>query len=127
MGIFNAAFLSTLFVTIFASAQNVNVKDIDAGKDSSTTIEIRKGDKANQPLWEVVEGKADVTGEYNADRKEARAEWSKACNSWKKEVRDDNKENKVLSLNCGKATCTPETEGTVCKSEANYRIKTRIN
>lgn len=122
-------FVITCLISSLSFAQKVNVKDIDAKDDSSTTIEIRKGDKAikTEPLWEVVEGNADINGEHQAARTEARTQWKKACDTWKKEIRDDNKENKIITLNCGTPSCLSETEGTACKSQANYKIKTRLN
>jgi hypothetical protein len=120
------------FVFIFLSqalAQTVNVKDVPVDSTSSTTIEIRKGERAQKTevIWETSEGEAPVVGEHQALRKDARVDWKKACADWKKEFREENKENKILVLSCGSPSCVSEAEGTVCKSQGMYRIKTRLN
>ncbi len=121
--------LLILAVASLAQAQTVNVKDIPADKSDSTTIEIRKGDKAQKTevLWEVVDGNADISGEHNAVKKEARADWKKACDTWIKEFKTENKENKIINVSCGNPTCVSETEGTLCKSQGSFKVKTRTN
>ncbi len=119
-------FFTMLFGCGFAFAQDVDVHNIKG--EGTTTIEVRKGEKAkNEAMWEVVEGTADIQGEHNPVKKEARADWKKACDTWKKEFKDDNKENKILGSSCGNPVCVAETEGTQCKSQAVYKIKTKIN
>jgi hypothetical protein len=115
----------------FAAAQNVNVDSIDANQDGTTTIQIKKS-KNDEPdkkenKWEVSDGNADVEGEPAATAKEARVTWKKACDDWKKEVRSDNKENKVLALNCGTASCGGDAGSKTCTSKGTYKIKTRID
>ena len=106
-----------------ANAQTVNVKDLDASQESSTTIEIKKGDKTKSK-WEVQEGDSEIEGESGATTKDAKAEWAKACKEWKKEFREDNKESKIISMNCGSANCTGDAGAKVCSSKATFKIKT---
>lgn len=124
MKIFSSLVLAFSFSTF---AQSVDVKDVNSDTDGSTTIEITKGkSKKNEVAWEVVEGSAPIEGEPAAMNKEARAAWQKACDDWKKELREDNKENRVISINCGKANCSGSAGSKVCSSDGSYKIKTKI-
>ena len=113
-------------------AETVDIKDVNTQGDeaTSTTIEIKKGKldqvkSSNQ--WEVTDGSAEVEGESGPTQKDARANWRKSCADWKKELREDNKENKVISLNCGTMSCTGEAGNKTCTSKATFKIKTRVN
>ena len=115
-----------------AWAETVDIKDVDIknGNESTTTIEIKKGKPgapaaANQ--WETTDGNADVEGEAGATNKTAKANWKKSCEDWKKEIRAENKENKVISLNCGAMNCAGEAGAKVCTSKSAFKIKTRVN
>jgi hypothetical protein len=123
-----------------AAAQEVDVKSIPTGgEESTTTIEIRKGKKADQasttttaekpagPQWKVEDGNAEVEGEPGPTTKDARANWKTACADWRKEFRDDNKENKILSMNCGSVSCGGDAGSKVCSSKAAFKIKTRVD
>ncbi|MGE0764800.1 MAG: hypothetical protein AB7N80_16120 [Bdellovibrionales bacterium] len=123
-----------LFAPLFALAQNVDVKGVDASSSKegeTTTIEIRKGKAAEaakgEAQWEVTTGDADIAGETAPVAKEAKANWTKACNDWKKEFRQDNKENKVISMSCGIPDCAGDAGNKTCTSKASYKIKTRLN
>ncbi len=124
----NSLVLIVLF-PLFANAQTVDVNDVKADSDSTTTIQIKKGKAGetidNKAKWEVQDGTADVEGEASATGKDAKKAWNKACADWKKEFREDNKDNKVLSLNCGTSTCGGEAGSKVCTSKATFKIKTR--
>jgi hypothetical protein len=123
--------ISTLVFSASVFAQNVDVNGINAGQEGSTTIEIKKNkpteEKKDQPVWEVQDGTADVEGDSAATAKEAKTTWKTACDKWKKEFRDDNKENKIVSMNCGSASCGGEVGQKVCTSKATYKIKTKTN
>lgn len=121
-------FIALIPALVFA--QKVDMKDIEAG-DEETTISISKGKKNTaqncEPIWEVAEGSADITGDSTIMSKEANLSWKKACDDWKKEFRSDNKENKILSMSCGKVDCTTDAAGKICSSKATYKIKTKLN
>ncbi len=121
--------LALIFSTIL-TAQTVDIKDATSGDEETTTIEIKKGKKAEtkaENKWEVQDGTADVEGESAATNKEAKAAWNKACTEWKKEFRTDNKDNKILSMACGSASCGGDAGSKVCTSKATYKIKTLMN
>ena len=107
---------------------------INTENEGTTTIRIEKGPNAThtslpaaQRKWEVQDGEVDVEGEASATAKDAKKAWQKACADWKKEIRDENKENKVVSLNCGSANCSGEAGSKICASKAIYKIKTRVD
>ena len=73
------------------------------------------------------EGTSDIEGDASATAKDAKAAWKSACEKWKKEFRDDNKDNKVLNTSCGTADCGGEAGSKICSSKASYKIKTRTD
>lgn len=119
---------SLLFVSGGAWAQKTSLTEIPMSED--TTISIKKGQAASQceKLFEIVEGKAQVEGEASVLAKDARKNWKKACEDWKKETKEMNKGNQILLLDCGKSTCSLQgSEGQICTSEASFKVKTKIN
>lgn len=125
---------SVLLIAIFmaylassdANAQKAAVTEIPV--DGGTTIQIRKGEPAPaaEKDFEILDGSAEVAGEPNVMAKAARESWKKACDDWKKEVKELNKDNQVIVLNCNTPKCGPEGTTTVCKSTATYKIKIRL-
>lgn len=124
---------TVLLLPIAVFAQKIDLKDVDADSES-TTIEISKGGKKKAedaqkctPNWEITEGSADVEGEGANMMGEAKKNYKKACENWKKEFRADNKDNKIISMSCGTQNCNSEAMEKVCTSRASYKIKTRID
>lgn len=98
--------------------------------NENTTISIKKGDAASrcEKQFEIVNGTAAIEGDPSVLVKDARASWKQACAQWKKEIKEMNTDNKVLAIDCGKASCSLQgSEGQVCHSEGSYKIKTKIN
>jgi hypothetical protein len=114
-------------VTAFAQT-GVNLNELEEG---TTNIEIKKtrGEqvKKGEALWELADGTAEIEGEAGATNKDAKDAWKKACEGWKKEFRADNKENKIIAMNCGQSTCGGDAGSKVCTSKATYKIKTKLN
>ncbi|MGE0526310.1 MAG: hypothetical protein AB7G93_05955 [Bdellovibrionales bacterium] len=112
-------------------AQSVDVKDLNAGEESSTTIEIRKGGQVEpakcDPIWEFAEGNANVESDPVDTQREARSAWRKACEKWEKAFRADNKENRIIAVSCGEPACSGDAGYKTCTSKAFYKIKTRMN
>lgn len=124
--------LALAFGSGAALAQTVDIKDVAApAGDETTTIEIKKGKadelKKEEALWEVQDGTSDLEGETSATAKDAKAAWKKACEDWKKEFRNDNKDNKILNISCGTPTCGGDAGNKTCSSQATYKIKTKLN
>ncbi|MFM6930052.1 MAG: hypothetical protein ACKOX6_16390 [Bdellovibrio sp.] len=108
-----------------AQAQSINVKDIPSDSDSDTTISVKKGKNADRQ-FEITTGEDDIEGEEANLIKEARANWKKACADWKKETKELNKDNQVLSLNCGKMVCSTENMESTCQSKGKYKLKVQV-
>lgn len=123
-------FTALLTVTQMALAQNVGVQVENANSNENTTIEIKKGSQANTsngPLYQITEGNETVEGDGALLTKEAKKNWKSACNEWKKEFREINKENSILSMNCGQQNCATQSGETTCTSKATYKLKVKIN
>lgn len=114
--------LVTLLVSV-SFAQSIGVKDIPA--DGDTTISVKKGSSVDNK-FEVTSGEDEVEGDEATLIKEARANWKKACADWKKELKELNKDNQVLSMNCGKMICSTEGVETTCRSKATYKLKIQV-
>lgn len=116
------------FFSLSVWSQKAAVTDIPMSED--TTISIKKGDAAGKcdKTFEIVEGTGQIEGEPALLAKDARSSWKVACAQWKKEIKEMNQDNKVLFMDCGKVTCSPQgAEGQVCRSEGSYKIKTKMN
>lgn len=105
-------------------AQTAAIRDIPA--DGDTNINISKG-KNNQRNYEITEGHEDISGDPQILSKDARDSWKTACADWKKETKENNKDNQVIALSCGSPVCEKKdaTEIT-CVSNGTSKIKTRI-
>lgn len=118
------------FVASVALAQKAGVTEIPISENgTTTTISVQKGSPTapgSRDTSEVLDGSAEIAGEPNVLVKGARESWKVACDDWKKEVKDLNKENQVIALNCGSPKCATEAGGTVCKSTANYKVKVNL-
>jgi len=105
-------------------AQTAAIKDIPT--DGDTTISISKG-KNTQNEFQITEGTAEIAGEPELMTKAARSSWKTECADWKKEFKDLNKENQILSMSCNNPTCAKNaTSETVCTSQGTYKLKTKI-
>lgn len=135
MKTFISAIVTLTFVShsAWAGKATLKVKDLDTSDDGETAIVIRKGPNAGlpsptPPQWEIVEDSEEIEGDAAAGSQEAMANWKTACADWKKEFKELNKENKILVMNCGKATSTLQPNGQrVYSSTAKYKMKTLIN
>jgi hypothetical protein len=81
--------------------------------------------------FEVVDVSGQIAGEPDLTVDGARSSWTKACQEWKTETKDLNKNNEVLGINCNTASCnTVDTVKTQCSSTGTYKVKTagvRVN
>lgn len=119
-------FLSIIafFSLTSAFAEEVGVKLDKISTEKDTTISITKGVHGAKKRYHIVEGAEDLTGDTDVVRKAAMDSWKKACNEWKTELKELNKNNQLLSLNCGKMTCVKEGVESTCTSKATYKLKT---
>ena len=106
--------LSIMVITQFAWAEEVGVK-VD---------QIKKGDSASaKKKYVLTEGEEDISGDKDVIKKKAENNWKAACAEWKKDFRNDNKDNKIVSINCGKMTCTKEGVESTCVSKATHKVR----
>jgi hypothetical protein len=110
-------------ISTFALAQSLGIKEIPV--DSDTTIKIQKGDKEDNK-YEITTGVDTIEGDAAPLLKEARANWKLACSEWKKELKELNKENHVISLSCGTMKCSTTAMETTCVSEGKSKIKVKV-
>jgi hypothetical protein len=119
--------LSALFVlaTTAHAEEKVGVKIDDMNTSQDTTISIKKGSNAtNTKKWVLTEGEEDITGDKDVTMKKAENNWKTACKEWKAEFKEMNKENKVVSMSCGKMVCSKEGVESTCVSKATHKVKT---
>lgn len=127
-----AIFLASLVSTSFALAQNVGVKVDDISSKEDTTITIKKGVSGggspviNERKFEIVEGDEELAGDPSPSRSGAQASWKKACDDWKRELRELNRANQILTMSCGRSTCDTVSMGTTCQSKAKYKLKVKM-
>ena len=109
-------------LSVYAEEVGVKVDKVNASEE--TTISIKKGATGNKKIYSVVEGDHDISGDKDVVAKGAEKNWKAACTEWKKEFREDNKDNKIISMTCGRMVCEKEGVETTCKSLAKYKIRT---
>lgn len=120
------AILLSVFFALNVFAQTAQIKDIPLDKETNITIS-PDGKKSPSKTHEIVDETADIEGEPENLQKDARASWKKACAEWKAETKETNKENKIISLNCGSPKCaSADTATTVCKSQAKMKVKVKV-
>lgn len=108
------------------------IQGIETDTDQETTISVRKrslprdsSSPSAQPSFQIVSGEADVEGEPGLLDKDARANWKKACEEWKSELKSLNKRNEIVALQCGSTNCGSIRGQSICRSKAAYTIKIR--
>ncbi len=112
-----------MMAALSVNAQEVSVNKVEANQD--TTISIKKGSSVEpKRKYSIVEGNHDLAGDKDVVAKSAEKNWKAACTEWKKEFREDNKDNKIISIVCGSMKCEKEGVETTCRSLAKYKIKT---
>lgn len=131
MSFAKSVFIVALFSSLVVVAQQVDVKGVDTDAEE-TTITVKKGKGGTtatptcQPVFQVENGNEEIVSDGAVMTKGARANWKRSCEEWKKEFRSLNKENRIISMNCGTASCGPEGAETVCKSTATYKVRIKM-
>ncbi len=73
--------------------------------------------------FEIVDGGAAVTGKPNGSSNQARDNWQAACDQWKSETKELNKNNEILNLSCESPACDWQSGNYTCTSHAVYKLK----
>ncbi len=115
------------FCPILAWAQKVGVQVDHADANENTTIEIKKGDHQKvEKQFEIIEGTEQIEGDAAPLIQEARKNWKTACADSKKEFKELNKENQILSLSCGGMTCSTVAMESTCKSVGHHKLRVQV-
>jgi|GEM_PF-4331889 len=77
------------------------------------------------PKWEIETDTVDIDGDPGPITSDARKNWKVACDKWRVEFREDNKENKIISISCGTPTCSGDVGNKTCTSKGTYKMKVR--
>ncbi len=113
-----------LSTSTFAQEVGVKVDKVDATSEEGTTISITKGKQsAKGKKYTLSEGSDELVGDKDVVRKSAEKNWKKACTEWKSEFKEMNKENKIVSMSCGRMTCNKDGVETTCESVAKYKVR----
>lgn len=115
----------SLFLFPVYSFSQVGVR-VDAGVKEDTTIEVKKG-VTGAARFEITEGSVDVDGDASPLLQEARKNWKTACADWKAELKELNKSNQIIVMNCGSMSCSTVAMESTCKSKATYKIKVPVS
>lgn len=114
----------TLGLLSIATAEEVGLKVDKINAQEDTTISISKGNKkSDKKKYTVSEGEDQITSDKEVVKKEAQKSWKTACTDWKKEFRDLNKDNKIISMSCGAMNCTKDGVESTCSSVAKYKVR----
>ncbi len=122
-----SVFVSVSLLFVLAMAQEIGLKVEGGGSASAedTTISIKKGSNptVNKKKYIISEGEEEITGDKDVLKKNADKNWKQACDDWKKEIKELNKDNKVISLSCGSMKCSKDGVESACKSTGSYKIR----
>jgi hypothetical protein len=110
---------------VFAEKTGVKIDDIHTGEDTSITIQ--KGTKAGTCIvYNIIDGTEEVFGSPEHDRSKAYVSWKTACTEWKREFREINKDNSILSYSCNQPAMAKDGDLYNYKATASYKIKVRM-
>lgn len=125
---FTKVIWGALFLLPFAaSAEKTGVKVTDIEGKDDTSIVIKKGPVTDQCVqYEILSGSEEVFGMAEYDRSKAYTSWKTACEDWKKGMREMNKGNQLLSLNCNSPKATKEDERFTFQSAGTYKMRLKM-
>jgi hypothetical protein len=73
--------------------------------------------------FEIIDGSAQVAGAPKPMPGEARATWTEACDKWKAETKEFNKNDQMMMLACGSPSCDSSNGMFTCSSTATFKVK----
>jgi LPS O-antigen subunit length determinant protein (WzzB/FepE family) len=114
--------INSLSFSSKAWSQTATVKDIDVKEGEAISIE--KGPVNKSKGFDIESGEAEITGDPSVLEKGARENWKKACESWKKEIKELNTDNQVIAISCNSPVCSRKSSNeTSCDSKGTYKLK----
>ncbi len=112
---------------LLAHAEKAGVKLKDIPTDGDTSIIIKKGAIADQCVdYQIIDGTEEVSGDPAYDRGEAFSSWKSACDEWKKSMKEMNKGNQIITLNCNSGKASKEDDRFAFVSTGSYKLKTKV-
>lgn len=120
--------LISIASTALAQKVEVDVEKLESDSSADSVIEIRKTNrdfKGTSKKYKITDGEEEVVGDPANLSKEARANWKKACDDWKIEFKEMNKDQHIIAANCGTPTCSRKGPESTCMSKATYKIRAK--
>lgn len=124
---FSVIVFSFASIGFSVNAEEVGINVDKINTDSNTTISIQKGSKTTgKTEYQITEGEDTIEGEPDNLARNARKNWKTACTEWKKEIKDLNKENKLIAVSCGTSSCNAGSMETICSSKGTYKVRVKV-
>ena len=123
-------YLLTLFLLL--TSFGAFGKDTSETKSSKLSESLEKKEIVKEvireaPEFEFVSDTAEIAGDPHPGLKESYASWKEACENWKKEMKEMNKQNEILSLNCNAPSSSRQHDGLqIYRSNGSYKLKVRV-
>ena len=109
--------------------EGMKLNSIPTSDDTQILIKkgpFKRGLGLDQPAYEILNDTDEITGEAALGPKAGRAAWTKACADWRSEMKEMNKDNKILKLSCGTPTGTQENGQSTFTSTGRYSLRVRV-
>ena len=120
-------FLVLFSAVVIGETTAVKVEGIPT--EPETTISIKKGAPVvgQQCIeYQIIEGSEEVNGQPDFDRKKAYQDWKSECDRWKISMKEINKTNEILTINCNKPKSSRDGEMLTYASSASYKMKVKV-
>ncbi|MFM8316310.1 MAG: hypothetical protein ACKOA8_18690 [Deltaproteobacteria bacterium] len=122
-------FLSITFLVVsLAWGETTGVKIDDVKAD--TAIVVKKGTSAlgcNCTTFEIIDGNEEITGVPEYQKRLALSSWQKACEDWKKGMKELNVGNQIIALSCHSPQQTKDGENNYLYiSKGTYKIRVKV-
>jgi hypothetical protein len=117
-------FFVVLFLTCIARADQTAVLDTSSAQEGGTTT-IEHGRPPQWTEYQVLDGRDEIFGTPEYDRRKAYDSWKTACNDWKQSMKEMNGERELLTLNCSSPSLSREGGLITYKSSGVYKMKIR--
>ena len=118
------------FMALFCFGESfaeTTISESVKASDQDTSIVIKKGKSAEDAEYEIISDTAEITGDPSSVDKNAYNSWKEARDQWKKDLRDSNKNNEVLAMDCSQPTAVPDKDSiTIYRATCKYKIKVRM-
>ncbi len=119
-----------MLLLVNSSIAQEGVINLNQPTNEDTTITIKKGPLVNESrsttAYEIVAGTDEIASDEEYDEKRALAGWKEACADWKKEIKDINRDNQILSVNCGSKEKVKDGNKVLFKSQATYKMRVKV-